>query len=180
MGLPTLTARQIVQVSGFVANYICTQRERFLPQGLPLTAVQRRTVNGFFPPDLLNRVRTVVLNGARVENPPFYPMLAGMGFVNLPDFKQMAAITFCEVVVSHDPFTDGLLFHELVHVEQYRRLGILRFAELYVRGFLTGGGYDGIPLELNACVLGARFEANPQRKFLVGEDVEQWILGGRF
>jgi hypothetical protein len=48
------------------------------------------------------------------------------------------------------PFTDGLLFHELVHVEQYRQLGIPRFAELYVRTFLSGGGYDGIPLEINA------------------------------
>ena len=34
----------------------------------------------------------------RVENPPFYPMLAGMGFSNLPDFSQMAAITFLRVL----------------------------------------------------------------------------------
>jgi hypothetical protein len=39
----------------------------------------------------------------------------------------------------------GLLFHELVHVEQYRQLGIPRFAELYVRGFLSGGGYGYKP-----------------------------------
>jgi hypothetical protein len=32
----------------------------------------------------------------------------------------MAAIMFSEVVVSHDPFVNRLLFHELVHVEQYR------------------------------------------------------------
>ena len=56
----------------------------------------------------------------------------------------MAAVTFCDVVVSHQPFTYGLLFHELVHVEQYRQLGIPRFAELYVRGFLSGGWYDGL------------------------------------
>src|SRR2546429_7268300 len=42
------------------------------------------------------------------------------------------------------------LFHELVHAEQYRQLGVGRFAELYIRGFLSGGGYDGIPLEVNA------------------------------
>lgn len=88
---------------------------------------------------------------------------------DLPDQTSMAAITFSDVVVSHHAFTDGLLFHELVHVEQYRQLGIPRFAELYVRGFLTGGGYDGIPLEVNAYSLGARFEANPQQKFSVGD-----------
>jgi hypothetical protein len=42
------------------------------------------------------------------------------------------------VVVSHQPFNHGLLFHELVHVEQYRQLGIQQFANLYVRGFLRG------------------------------------------
>jgi hypothetical protein len=83
-----------------------------------------------------------------------------MGFWDLPDFRRMAAITFCDVAVSHVPFTDGLLFHELVHVEQYRQLGIPRFSELYVRGFLSGGGHDGIPLEPNAYTLGRKFEGD--------------------
>jgi hypothetical protein len=55
------------------------------------------------------------------------PMLRGMGFANLPDQTTMAAITFCDVVVSHEAFSDGLVFHELVHVEQYRQLGINAF-----------------------------------------------------
>ena len=62
----------------------------------------------------------------------------------------MAAITFGDVVVSHGPLAALVLFHELVHVEQYRQIGIERFSELYVRGFLSGGGYDGTPLEANA------------------------------
>lgn len=44
----------------------------------------------------------------------------------------------------NEPFLNGLLFHELVHVEQYRQLGIPRFAELYVCGFLNGGTYEAI------------------------------------
>ena len=66
---------------------------------------------------------------------------------------------------------DGLLFHELVHVEQYRHLGIPRFAELYVRGFLGGGGYNGIPMEINAYELGGRFEGNPHTRFSVADEV---------
>lgn len=54
---------------------------------------------------------------------------------------------------------DGLLFHELVHVEQYRQLGIPRFSGLYVRGFLKGGSYEAIPPEGNAYTLEGRFEA---------------------
>jgi hypothetical protein len=63
---------------------------------------------------VLDAARVLVLHGLRAENPPFYPMLAGMGFSDLPDFSQMVAITFCDVVVSHVPLTGGLLFHELV------------------------------------------------------------------
>jgi hypothetical protein len=85
-----------------------------------------------------------------VQNPEFYPMLRNLGFKNLPDQSTMAAITFCDVVVSQEPFSDGLLFHELVHVEQYRQLGIQRFSDLYVRGFFSGGSYEAIPLEVNA------------------------------
>jgi len=77
-------------------------------------------------------------------------MLEGLGFKNLPDFSRMAAITFCDLVVSHEPFTGPLLLHELVHVEQYRQLGVERFAELYVNGFLSGGSYEEIRLEINA------------------------------
>jgi len=68
------------------------------------------------------------------------------------------------------PLTDGLLFHELVHVEQFHQLGIPWFSELYVRGFLSGG-YDGIPLELNAYALGRHFEAHPRRRFSVADVV---------
>jgi hypothetical protein len=72
------------------------------------------------------------------------------------------------------------LFHELVHVEQYRQLGIPRFAELYVRGFLSGGGYEGVPLEINAYDLGGRFERSPLARFSVADEVGAWIRGGRF
>jgi hypothetical protein len=68
--------------------------------------------------------RLLVLSGERVANPDFYPMLRSLGFDNLPDQSTMGAITFSDTVVSHGPFADGLLFHELVHVEQYRQLGV--------------------------------------------------------
>ena len=106
-------------------------------------------------------------------------MLRNLGFTNLPDQSTMVAITFSDVVVSHESFSDGLLFHELVHVEQYRQLGIPRFSELYVTGFLNGGIYDAIPLEINAYTLGGRFEQNPARLFSVGDEVQNWLAEGR-
>jgi hypothetical protein len=177
---PHLTAEQIAQVSGLVAQYIAAQRERYASRAIPLSTQQRATMTGFFSPALLGDARLVVLTGERVTNPDFYPMLRSLGFDNLPDQSAMGAITFSDVVVSHGPFADGLLFHELVHVEQYRRLGVPTFSKLYVQGFLNGGGYEGIPLERNAYMLGERFEKDPTRQFSVADEVATWISGGRF
>ena len=129
----------------------------------------------FFPEPSLDLTRLVVLTGQRVNNPPFYGELVKMGFepAALPDFALMAAITFVDTVVSHEPFTDRLLFHELVHVVQYAKLGIEDFAAKYVRGFLGGGSYEAIPLEMKAYELDARFAAAPARPFSVESEVQQ-------
>jgi hypothetical protein len=179
MATPRLTPEQISQVSGLVAQYIATQHERYNPRAVPLSAQQRAAMNGFFSPQLLTGTRLAVLQGERVANPDFYPMLRSLGFNNLPDQSTMGAITFSDVVVSHVPFTAGLLFHELVHVEQYRQLGIPRFSDLYVCGFLKGGSYEAIPLEVNAYTLGGRFEQNPAKQFSVGDEVRSWLAEGR-
>jgi hypothetical protein len=180
MATPRLTPDQIAQVSSLVAQYIATQRERYGPRGLPLSAKQRAAMNGYFSPQPLDGTRLLVLQGERVANPDFYPMLRSLGFNNLPDQSTMAAITFSDVVVSHVPFTEGLLFHELVHVEQYRQLGIPRFSDLYVRGFLNGGSYEAIPLEVNAYTLEGRFVANPARQFSVEDEVHRWVMEDKF
>jgi len=49
----------------------------------------------------------------RVANPDFYPILKTLGFNNLPDQSRMGAITFSDVEVSHEAFSNELLFHEL-------------------------------------------------------------------
>jgi hypothetical protein len=131
-------------------------------------------MDGFFSPQLLEGVRLLVLKGERVGNPDFYPVLKSLGFNNLPDQSGMGAITFCDVVVSHEAFSNGLLFHDLVHVEQYRQLGIPRFSEVYVRGFLNGGSYEAIPLEVNAYTLEGRIESDPRRVFSVEDEVRKW------
>src|ERR1700723_2198567 len=179
MATPRLTADQITQVSGFVSRYITTQREKYAPRAIPLSAQQKATMDGFFSPGLLDGTRLLVLRGERVGNPDFYAMLRSLGFNSLPDQSTMGAITFSDVVVSHEAFSDGLLFHELVHVEQYRQLGIPRFSELYVRGFLDGGSYEAIPLEVNAYTLGGRFESDPRQVFSVEDEVGRWAAAGR-
>jgi hypothetical protein len=177
---PRLLPDQIAQVSELVAQYITGQREQYAPRATPLTEPVKAELAGFFSPELLEHVRLLVLTAERVVNPDFYPMLTGLGFNNLPDQSTMAAITFLDTVVSHGPLSDETLFHELVHVEQYRQLGVPTFSALYVRGFLNGGGYDATPLEQNAYILSALFEQDPARSFSVADDIAEWILAGRF
>jgi len=179
MATPKLTADQVARVTELVAGYISAQRLKYAPRAVPLSAQQRAPLEPFFAREVLDRVRVLVLKGERVPNPEFYPMLRRLGFKNLPDQSAMGAITFCDVVVSHEPFSSGLLFHELVHVEQYRQLGIPRFSELYVGGFLNGGSYEAIPLEVNAYTLEGRFEKNPARQFSVPDEVAKWLAEGR-
>jgi hypothetical protein len=182
MPLPKLDTAQIEGIVQEVAAYIEGNRNGYLPQSVPLNGTQRLTMQPFFPTYALDSTQLVVLTGSRVNNPPFYAGLVKMGFEppSLPDFSEMAAITFVDTVVSHEPFTARLLFHELVHVVQYEKLGLPEFAAKYVRGFLNGGSYEAIPLERNAYELDARFAAAPTKAFSVADEVQAWIEGGRF
>jgi len=178
MTSPRLNPDEIKQVSELVAQYIAEQRERYAPRGVVLSSQQKVAMTGFFSPRLLDTTKLVVLQGERVPNFDFHPALKKLS--PLPTPSTMAAITFSDVVVAHEPFTDGLLFHELVHVEQYHQLGIERFSELYVRGLVNAGNHNVIPFEVHAYTLSARFEDYPAQQFWVAEDVRKWVEKGRF
>lgn len=68
---------------------------------------------GFFSPQLLDRVRILVLRSERIADPDFYPMLQGLGFKSLPTQSGMAAITLCDVVVPMKRFRTGTCFTNL-------------------------------------------------------------------
>jgi hypothetical protein len=51
------------------------------------------------------------------------------------------------------------------------RLGLSGFAAQYVKGFLNGGSYEAIPLEMNAYELDARFAAETAKCFSVEDEV---------
>lgn len=182
MPLPKLDDSQIAWISKEVAGYIEAQRQTYRHEATWLDQNQRTLMQHFFPPSCLNSTQVVVLSDHRVGNPPFYGELIKMGFdaISLPDFKVMNAITFVDTVVSHAPFTKRLLFHELVHVVQFEKLGLPEFAAKYVKGFLAGGSYEAIPLERNAYELDARFAAAPAKPFSVEAEVENWIRSGKF
>jgi hypothetical protein len=181
---PILSAEQIATLNVAVAAYIRQQRADYVGRSVPLTFSELWT--RFFSASDLERIRAVQAGSSsphagaieRVPNPPFYADLEKFGFSGLPNFSTMPAITFDDVVVFHDPLTPQLIFHELVHVVQYRLLGIDEFARLYVRGYLHGG-YEGTPLEICAYDLDGRFIMGSVG-FNVEAEVREWIAQGRF
>ena len=58
---------------------------------------------------------------------------------------------------------------------QYAQFGVKEFGARYVSGFVSGGGYDGIPLEKNAYELEQRFSTDPAQPFAVADEVKQWL-----
>jgi len=185
MPLPELSDAQVTWVAGEVAKYIEQQRKRYAKAAAPLSATQKALLRPFFGDAVLDSARLVILQNSQsdtqVENPPFYSQLEAMGFDKnlLPDFADMGAVTFVDVIVSNGPISTATLFHEPVHIVQYRKLGLSDFAAKYVTGFLRGGSYEWIPLEINAYQLDAEYTRNPKRQFVVEERVQAWMDGDR-
>lgn len=162
-----------------VDDYILQSQNKYLPRAVSLDSEQITALAPFFPAEDLRRVKTLVLDHERVKDPPFYSMASMMGR-NLPSFADVAAVTFVDVIVSREPFTLPLLFHEMVHVVQYSQMGSHKFAELYVSGFIRGGRYEEIPLEKNAYQLESRFSTDGSNPFSVADEVRAWMDSGRF
>ena len=146
------------------AGWVKAQRERFRSLGAPVAAADRSALVPYFDPGLLDLVR--VASVPMIENPAFYRELEQAGYGIPLDFRQMAGITFNDTVLVARSLNLGgepwasLLFHELVHVVQYRTLGVDEFIARYVLGWAANGfDYSAIPLEQDAYDLQRRFEA---------------------
>lgn len=179
MDLSKIPPAIIGQLSSMVENYILNRRKEYSARAVPLSADQRSAMLGFFPAEILDGTRLVLLDGERIQDPPFYGKARMMGFKNLPSFADTAAVTFVDVIVSQEEFANSLLFHELVHVVQYEELGTREFACRYVNGFVNGGSYENIPLEKNAYELERRYTANEKPPFSVADEVRQAITAGK-
>jgi hypothetical protein len=157
------------------ARYIDHHRTRLVPDSEPIAPDTQAQLRGFFPADVLARTRLV---RASVPNPRFYGLVRILGIEGLLEMSSIGAITLVDVIAYAEPMSPSTLFHELVHATQYRVLGLRGFARLYVRGFLDGGGYDGIPLERQAYELEGRFRRSPNHAFSVEQDVVRRLEAG--
>jgi hypothetical protein len=112
------------------------------------------------------------LTWGRIPEPPFYQTLREMG-ADEHDLLPLAdrdAITFDSLILVNPYKAAGsdVIFHELVHVVQYRLLGVDEFVRQYVEGWMAGrdlfpdheSRYHNIPLERVASDLQETYKAS--------------------
>jgi hypothetical protein len=164
--------------SFYAARYIEKNATNYRPVARKLTIREHEALGRFFEADLLHRARVA---NAPLPLPPRVQRLATILRLHaLVNPELTAAITFNNVIVHEEPISMRTLFHELVHVEQYKQLRVARFARCYVRGYLRDGKYEDIPLEKHAYELDARYATNPAIPFSVRQEVRNWISAGKY
>lgn len=167
-------------LAGRAAAWVETQRARHRPRAerLPIEAAER--LAGWFLPESLAAVRLRAV--PRIDPPAPLGLLERLG-VRLPlEFERIWGITFVDTIVLLERVPEEergpLLFHECVHVVQYRLLGTRGFLERYVRGWLAvGRRYRDIPLEMDAYALARRFVEEPGAPFAVEPEVARRLAG---
>ena len=86
MDLSKISPGLIGQVAGMVAEYISSSRNKYGAKAVPLTPDQRTAMEPFFPPEILDQTKLLVLRGQRIQDPGFYTMARMMGFRDLPGY----------------------------------------------------------------------------------------------
>jgi len=149
-------------------RWVAAQREAFAPTSDPISEEDRAVLRHYFGNTVLQGSRLVWVD--EIANPDFYAALERAGEPMPLDFRLMTGMTFVDtIVVSRSQFEGPatwrpLLFHELVHVVQYRVLGLDRFVAEYLEGWARNGFfYESIPLERMAYELQGRFDLASSR-----------------
>lgn len=168
------TEKQITDMVSGVVAYFSQERALYFPASEPLAQSWKNGVQAYFSERLLDSVRTVVLKGARIPPPPFYSQAIALSSGNFPDFVHLASVTYVDLIVFHDEITLRTLFHGLVHVAQIAQLGLDRYTNLYVRGFVRTRSWIAIPLEAQAYQLDTRFAMSGTAVFSVEDEIKAW------
>jgi len=132
------------------------------PKAVCASSLGFSRINDLFPSDFLSKVRVVAVDGIT----PWPPLVScGLSKFKKRDERRKIyparGVVFKDIVFirkkdigSED--SEDLLFHELVHVVQWEKLGAYRFMIAYCEGFYNYG-YRGNPLEEIAYDLKMKF-----------------------
>lgn len=159
--------------------WVRSRRNTYRAAGHPLRDFELAAFEPFFDAATLADLRV-----ARVEEFRPWPLerlLRRIGLRGILPSPSVAGIALIDTIVIVTPTAHErhmaslpLLFHELVHIEQYRVLGLRGFLREYVGGWLAAGrSYDEIPLEIQAYELTEQYEAAPGDAFSITETIRK-------
>ncbi len=173
------TPAQIAQGVAWVSTYLQEQREYYFPASGPLSSRRKASMWPYFSPALLDQARVVELRGARVAVPEFFAQARALGF-EPPEITHMDSITFLDVIVFNEELSDRALFHALVHSAQIQILGLERYAELWIHGFIRSRTHFTVPLEVHAFSLASKFLHPAAERFSVEDQILSWVEDNRY
>ena len=173
------TPEQIAQAVGWLSTYLQEQRDHYFPAAGPLSGQQKALLWPYFSQALLDQVRVIELRGARVAVPEFFAQARALGF-EPPEVTHMDSLTFLDVIVFNQDLSERALFHALVHTVQIQNLGLRRYAELWVRGFIKSRTHFTVPLEVHAFSLASKFLHPSADSFSVEDQIRRWFDDDRY
>jgi hypothetical protein len=138
--------------------WIGARRRAYLRVGRALSRGELLMLGPYFGESLLASVRIAEVE--RIESPGLYGMLRALRLPCPPDLSTVSGMAFGNaVVLARSGRELSVLFHELVHVVQWRELGVRGFVARYVREWVeSGGAYLDIPMERMAFEMQGRFD----------------------
>jgi hypothetical protein len=129
--------------------------EKHATNSVPVNSLDFRRLPQHFHDDILEKAKVVI-----VPEVPF-PPLGRLGLPELSFMEQMplSGITYVDTFFIQHPHRteESLHFHELVHVIQWNRLGVVNFLLAYGVGIVQSG-YEQSPLEQMAYNLQRAFD----------------------
>ena len=131
--------------------------EKYDSQAIEVSSIKSSRIQKALPMEILNRARVVIVDG-KVPVPPLSSKMGLTGLAEL-ESRSLDGITYKDTffINSHHILTEGLYFHELVHVVQWDQLGVDNFLLAYGAGILQKG-YRNCPLEEMAYSLRDEFD----------------------
>lgn len=177
--VPQPSPEQIDEAIEWISDYLRHQRQHYSPVATPLSNECKARMWPFFSAGLLDRIRIIELRGAQVRVPEFFAKVRALGF-EPPQLAHMDSVTFLDVVAFNQRLSERALFHALVHTVQIDVLGLQRYAELWVHGFLKTRTHFTVPLEVHAFSLSSKFLRPMMEKFSVEEEVLHSVADGRY
>jgi hypothetical protein len=137
----------IVRKVPLIKEWIDETVRQYAPRAKPLADFRFSRLPAYCSEELLRSTKVVVVD--KLPMPP----LASWGLTSFRDFENepFIAITYWDTIfiLDKEVRNESALFHDLVHVVQWKYLGEERFIMLYMKGLLEDK-YYGSPLEMMA------------------------------